>query len=156
MVDNPSRRNASRQRVLTFLDAFYAGDAAVAQSCCVEDYDSITYAPVEIFPHLGHKQGNDWIAESIRIQQQRYRQRRYEVTGMVVEDDMAVALLRLGLQKRNDDRMVQLDTAEVFTLRGGLIAKHRAFFDSFDLIQQLLGHDLTDAFAVNVRGAMQR
>lgn len=154
MVDNPSRHVANRQRVLTFLDAFYAGDAAAAQGCCADDYESITYAPVDIFPHLGHKQGNDWIAESIRIQQQRYQQRRCEVTSLVVDGDIAVALLRVGLQKRNDARIVQLDTAEVFTLRDGLIAKHRAFFDSFDLIQQLLGHDLTDAFAVNVRSAM--
>jgi hypothetical protein len=33
---------------------------------------------------------------------------------------------------------------------------HRSFFDSFDLVQQLLGKDLTDSFAADVRKAMRR
>ena len=46
--------------------------------------------------------------------------------------------------------------SEFFTLRGGRILEHRSFFDSFDLVQQVLGHDLTDAFAASVRHAMLR
>ena len=43
----------NRQRVIKYLDAFYAGDIDVATACCDEEIDSITYAPVELFPHLG-------------------------------------------------------------------------------------------------------
>jgi hypothetical protein len=46
--------------------------------------------------------------------------------------------------------------AAFFTLRDGRIAQHRAFFDSFDLVQQVLGHDLADEFATSVRSAMER
>jgi hypothetical protein len=35
------------------------------------------------------------------------------------------------------------------------ILEHRGFFDSFDFVQQLLGQDLTDAFAASVRNAMR-
>ena|SRR6266851_6363118 len=55
-----------RQRVLNFLDAFYAGDIDAALACCDEEFDSITYAPIELFPHLGHKHGRSWVAEAIR------------------------------------------------------------------------------------------
>ena len=41
-----------------------------------------------------------------------------------------------------------------FTLRGGRILEHRAFFDSFDLVQQLPGQDLAPALAPSVRDAM--
>jgi hypothetical protein len=51
---------------------------------------------------------------------------------------------------------VHLETAEFFTFRAGLILTHRAFFDSFDFVQQLLGRDLTDSFAASVRDAMGR
>jgi limonene-1,2-epoxide hydrolase len=51
--------------------------------------------------------------------------------------------------------LVQFDLAEFFTLRTGRIIQHRSFFDSFDLIQQLLGRDLTDAFGTIVQGAMR-
>jgi hypothetical protein len=48
-----------------------------------------------------------------------------------------------------------MDVAEFFTLHGGRIAEHRSFFDSFDFVQQVLGHDLSESFAASVRGAMR-
>ncbi len=60
----------SEQCVRTFLDAFYTGDIARAQDCCDDDISSLTYAPVEIFPHLGFKQGKARVADAIRIQQE--------------------------------------------------------------------------------------
>jgi hypothetical protein len=45
--------------------------------------------------------------------------------------------------------------AEFFTLRDGLILEHRAFFDSLDFIQQLLGCDLTAGLASQVNFAMR-
>ena len=56
------------------------------------------------------------------------------------------------MQKRNDQRLIQIDVAEFFTLHAGRIITHRLFFDSFDLIEQLLGRDLTEAFAGVVQG----
>jgi uncharacterized protein len=72
------------------------------------------------------------------------------------DDDMVAAIQFLSLTKRSDDRVVHLETAEFFTFRAGLILTHRAFFDSFDFVQQLLGRDLTDSFAASVRDAMGR
>ena len=142
-----------RQRVLKFLDAFYSGDTEAALACCDEDFDSIAYAPIELFPHLGHKHGKHWIAEAIRIQQERYLTRRYEMAFIAVDGLKIATMQRLFLQKRNDQRLVRFDLAEFFTLHAGRIIQHRSFFDSFDLIQQLLGRDLTDAFAAIVQGA---
>ena len=53
----------------------------------------------------------------------------------------------VSLRKRNDDRVVHMEIAEFFTLRGGRILIHRSFFNSFDFLQQLLGQDLTGAYA---------
>jgi ketosteroid isomerase-like protein len=145
-----------RQRVLNFLDAFYSGDVEAALACCDADVDSITHAPIELFPHLGHKHGRDWVAEAIRTQQERYSSRKYEIKFLAVDGDKVATMQYLSLRKRNDDRVVHLEVAEFFTLRGGRIRVHRAFFDSFDFVQQLLGQDLTDAFAASVRDAMRR
>ena len=51
----------NRQCVLAFIGAYYSGDAAAALACCTEDFDTITYAPVDLFPHLGHKHGKAWV-----------------------------------------------------------------------------------------------
>lgn len=149
------QQRLARQRVLDYLDAFYAGDVARAQSCCDDEIDSITYAPVELFPHLGHKHGKAWVAEAIRIQQQRYLNRRTEIKYIAVDGLKVATMQRVFMQKRNDQRLVQIDVAELFTLHAGRIIKHRSFFDSFDLIEQLLGRDLTDAFAGMVEDAMR-
>jgi uncharacterized protein len=148
--------NSNRDRVVKFFDAYYAGDIETATACCDENLDSITYAPVDLFPHLGQKNGRAWVGEAIRIQQERYSSRNYQFRFMAVDGDNVAAIQWLSLIKRNDNRVVQLETAEFLTLRAGLIVTHRSFFDSFDFVQQLLGRDLTDAFAADVRGAIER
>ena len=149
------QQRLARQLVLDYLDAFYTGDVLRALDCCDDEIDSITYAPVELFPHLGHKHGKAWVVGAIRIQQERYLTRRYELAFIAVDGLKIATMQRLFMQKRNDQRLVQFDLAEFFTLRTGRIIQHRSFFDSFDLIQQLLGRDLTDAFGTIVQGAMR-
>lgn len=145
----------TRQRVLDFLEAFYAGDVLRTLDCVDDEIDIIAYAPVELFPHLGHKHGKAWIPEALQTQKKRYLSRKYEIKFMAIEGDKAAVMLRLLMEKRNDRRILQFDVAEFYTLRDGRIAEFRSFFDSFDLIQQLLGQDLTDAFAASVKGAMR-
>jgi ketosteroid isomerase-like protein len=141
--------------VLAFLEAFYAGDTAGLERCCHDALTSITYTPVEVFPHHGLKEGKGWVTEAVRIQQQRYTRRTYELHTLVVDDHRAATILTAHLTKRRDHRVVQLTIAEFFTLRDGLILEHRAFFDSLDFVQQLLGRDLTEQFATSVAAAMR-
>lgn len=150
MVDD-----SSRQRVLKFLDAYFAGDVETATACCDENLDTITYAPIDLFPHLGQQRGKAWVAEAIRHQQQRYSHRQYELKFMAVDGDNVAVIKLMTLTKRNDARIVHIEAADFFMLRAGLIATHRSFFDSFDFVQQLLGRDLTDIFATSVRDAIQ-
>jgi len=146
----------TRQRVLDYLEAFYAGDVLRTLDCLDDEIDIITYAPVELFPHLGHKHGHGWVTGAIRTQQQRYSSRKYELRFMAVDGDKVATMQFLSLRKHDDDRVVHLESAEFFTFRAGLILMHRSFFDSFDFVQQLLGRDLTDAFAASVRDTMRR
>jgi uncharacterized protein len=148
--------HSSRQLVLTFLDAYYAEDVVRAQECCDEAFISITHAPVEIFPHLGFKQGRAWLADAIRTQQERYLTRSYILKFIAAEGERVSTIVEATMAKRNDKRVVNLTIAEYFTVRAGLIVEHHAFFDSLDLLQQLLGRDLTDNFAASAKDAMRR
>lgn len=145
----------SEQCVRTFIESFYAGDAVRMAECCDDAFTSLTYAPVEIFPHLGLKKGKAWIAEAIWIQQERYSDRRHTIDSIVADETKAAAFVQATLTKRSDQRVIRLNTGDFFALRDGRIAAHRSLFDSFDLVQQLLGHDLTDEFAARVRYAMR-
>jgi hypothetical protein len=146
----------SEQCVRTFLESFYSGDAAGMEQCCDDAFVSLTYAPVEIFPHLGLKQGKAWIAQAIQVQQERYSDRRHIVEFIVSDDTQAATLVQATLTKRIDQRVVTLNVGDFFTLRDGRIVEHRSLFDSFDLVQQLLGDDLTGEFALRLKNAVRQ
>ena len=51
-----------RRRVLKYLEASYAGDIDAALACCTDDVSTLAYLPVELFPHLGPRQGKAAVA----------------------------------------------------------------------------------------------
>ncbi len=145
---------SARECVIRFLDAFYAGDIVAAEACCHEAVSTITHAPVDLFPHLGFKQGRNWLGEVIRAQQQRFTQRRHLLRFIAADGLRVATICDLSFAKRRDGRIVQISAGEFFTLSGGRIYEHHAFFDSFDLVQQLMGRDLTGEFALELAAAM--
>ena len=46
-----------RQRVLNFLEVFYAGDLDVALDRCTDDVAFFSNAPIDILPHMGVHRG---------------------------------------------------------------------------------------------------
>ncbi|HEX7790567.1 MAG TPA: nuclear transport factor 2 family protein [Afipia sp.] len=145
----------SEQCVRTFIDAYYTGDATRMEQCCDDTFTSFIYAPLEIFPHLGLKKSTEWIARSIQIQQERYSSRRYVLDFVIANETQGAAFVQATMTKRSDQRIIRVNTGDFFILRGGRITEHRSLFDSFDLVQQLIGHDLTDEVAARVRNAMR-
>ena len=147
--------DVARQKVLSYLQAYFSGDIEKALSCCDEEIDVISYAPVEIFPHLGHRHGKAELGGTLTATLKRYSSVRHEMMWIAADGDKVSAIVRLFMRKVNSERVVQFDLAMFFTLRQGRIAELRSFFDTFDTMQQILGHDLTDAFASTVRRAIQ-
>jgi len=131
-----------RQRVLNFLEAFYGGDAATALKHCDDEIESMVYLPVELFPHLGPRHGKAAIAELIAIHAARYSKRSFEVKFLVADEQRAAAIIDVAFTKRTDGRVLQMPSGIFFTLRRGLIAELRSFFDTIDMIEQLTGRDL--------------
>ena len=75
----------------------------------------------------------------------RYSGTRYEVRTIVADGDRVAALLRVFFRKRANERMVQFDLADFYTLRDGRITEIRELLDSFDLVQQVLERDVAEA-----------
>lgn len=136
-----------KEKAIAFLTAHFAGDAKTAVALCSPSFETTISAPVEIFPHLGHKKGALWIEESIRLERQRYVDRRFEVMSALGDGDESVLLVRSKLRKRRDHRMIDFISVHMFSFVDGLITRHRELFDSFDMVEQLLGVDLTAEFA---------
>ncbi len=137
----------NRQRVLSLLDAFYSRDLEGALARLSEDIDYIAAAPIDILPHLGHRQGKAQIREMWQTVHTRYSNMRYEMPFIVAEGDKVAALVRAFFRKSGNDRIVQFDIAIFFTFRDGRITQIREVIDSFDLVQQVLERDVAAVLA---------
>jgi hypothetical protein len=137
----------NRQRVLNLLDAFYSRDLEGALARLSEDIDYMAAAPIDILPHLGHRQGKAQIREMWQIVQARYSSMRYELPFIIAEGDKVATLVRAFFRKSGNDRIVQFDIAIFFTFRDGRVTQIREVVDSFDLVQQVLERDLAAVLA---------
>jgi ketosteroid isomerase-like protein len=134
-----------RQRVLNFLDVYYAGDIEGALARCTDDIEFIANAPVDILPHMGHRQGTAAMREMWTTIHGRYSEMRCEVPIIVAEGDRVAANIRVFFRKSSNQRMVQFDIAAFYTFREGRIAQIREIIDTFDMVEQLLERDVSAA-----------
>lgn len=133
----------NRQRVLNFLEVFYAGDVEGALSRCTDDVEFFSNAPVDILPHMGVHRGKDAVREMWNTVNERYSEMRCEVQAIIAENHLVAALIRVFFRKRKNDRTVQFDIAAFYTFRDGRIAQIREVMDTFDLVEQVLERDLS-------------
>jgi ketosteroid isomerase-like protein len=138
-----------RQRVLNFLETFYAGDIEGALSRCTDDVDFFANAPIDILPHMGHHRGKDELRTMWQTVHARYSNMRYEVPILVAEGDKVAANIRVFFRKSSNDRVVQFDIAAFYTFRDGRISEIREIMDTFDLVQQVLERDVVADLAGN-------
>ena len=133
----------NRQRVLTMLENYYAGDLEGTLERCTDDVEFFSNAPIDILPHLGGHRGKAELRAMWQTVRQRYSEMRHEVTIMLAEGDKVAALIRLFLTKRSNGRVVQFDIAVFYTLRDGRVAQIREVMDTFDVVEQVLERDLS-------------
>jgi ketosteroid isomerase-like protein len=132
----------SRQRVLNFLDVFYAGDIEGALAHCSDDVEFFANAPIDILPHMGHHKGKAELRAMWQTVQKRYSSMRYDVPIIVAESDKVAADIRVFFKKSTNNRIVQFDIAAFYALRDGRITHIREIIDTFDLVQQVLERDI--------------
>jgi ketosteroid isomerase-like protein len=132
-----------RQRVLNFLEIYYSGDIEGALSRCTDDIEFIANAPVDLLPHMGHRQGTAAMREMWTTVHARYSEMRCEVPILVAEGDKVAANIRVFFRKRSNQRMVQFDIAAFYTFRDGRIAQIREIIDTFDMVEQVLERDVS-------------
>ena len=135
----------SRQLILDYLDACYAGDIERAAAFYDHDIDFVCYAPVELFPTLGQKRGKAEMTRSLAGLHARHEVLEHQVDFIAADGDHVAVTLVLRMRSRDSKRVIRLDIGNFFTLREGRIVSYRQFNDSFDVVQQVLGRDLVGA-----------
>lgn len=141
----------NRELIADFCKAFYSLDLEKAMKFYADDVDYVSHVPVDILPHLGQRRGKAEVRETFARVYSRYSSMRYEIQVMVADEDRVALISRVFFQKVLRDRIVQMDIANFYTLREGLIVKQREFLDSYDLVQQVLEIDIASALRLGDR-----
>jgi uncharacterized protein len=130
----------------TRLYALYAAFAAGRIDDVLRDFDDgvvmTSYAPIEVFPALGRRQGKAAVADTMRKMHADFEHLGYTPVFMVTEAEAAAVIVLARLRQRATDRIIQLFIAHFLSLRNGRIVELREFMDSFDAVQQVLGREI--------------
>jgi ketosteroid isomerase-like protein len=124
----------------------YAAFAGGRIDDALRDFDDsvvmTSYAPVEVFPALGRRQGKAAVAATMQAMHADFEHLSYTPVFMVIENDNAAVIVLARLRQRTTDRIIQLFVAHFLRLENGRIVELREFMDSFDAVQQVLGHEI--------------
>jgi hypothetical protein len=131
-----------RHRLYDLYAAYAEGRVADALTSFSDEVTMTSYAPVNVFPYLGRKQGKAAIAATMRSAHSEFEYLSYTPVFMVTENETAAAIVLARLRQRTTNRIIQLFIADFFRLENGRIVELREFMDSFDAVQQVLGREI--------------
>ncbi len=131
-----------RKRLESFYAAYARGDLERVLADMDPEIDYISYAPVEVFPYLGHHRGKDDLRLAMQQAHAEFEYLSYKPMLIVTENGDAAAMIMAQLRQRATGRIIALFVADFVRMQNGLIVEIRQFFDSFDAVQQVIGKEL--------------
>jgi ketosteroid isomerase-like protein len=126
----------------TFYQASAERDIDRAMSLIADDVDWLVQGPVDVFPFLGQRRGKDAVLEGYRDIARKLDIRAYLVEALLVDGDRAAALIRLSSIIRATGRVMTIRTSQFSRFCDGKIVEMRAVIDTYDMVEQTLGHPL--------------
>jgi ketosteroid isomerase-like protein len=131
-----------RQRLTAIYAAYERSDLDAVLSAFDENADFISYLPRDVFPYLGHRAGKAAIAATLQAVHAQFEFLSYQPTFMVTEGETAAAMIEMRLRQRSTGRTINVRLGHFMRFSHGRIVEFREFTDSFDAVQQVLGHEI--------------
>jgi ketosteroid isomerase-like protein len=132
----------SRARVEAFYQAYAARDAAKVAEFLDDNVEWTISGPVDVLPFCGTRHGKAAVLDLIERQVPAvFRVFSFVPDAMLVDGDQVATLSRL--QARScDGRVISYRLAHFVRFRAGKIVRNLSLIDSFDAVEQVLGHPL--------------
>jgi ketosteroid isomerase-like protein len=107
-----------------------------------DDVDWVIYGPADIFPFLGARRGKDAVLEVCRQVSENVRVRRFDRESIVLGEDSAASMMRYSLTMLDSNKPINLRLAHFAQFKAGRLLKIRVLLDTYDLVEQTLGHPI--------------
>ena len=139
-IGGPLVSQATRDAVTDLYAAYARRDFERVAALLDDDIDWIIYGPVQVFPFAGHRHGKAAVLTALGGIAQDYALERYVPQIMIVEDDRAAVMSDVAFKQRSTGRMITAQLANFLRFRDGRIIEFREFANTFDLVEQAIGH----------------
>jgi ketosteroid isomerase-like protein len=107
-----------------------------------DDVDWAIYGPIDMFPFLGARRGKAAVLEVIRQIAENVRVHRSERESVMLGEDSAASMMRYSLTALDSNKPISLRLAHFARFKAGRLVSIRVLIDTFDLVEQTLGHPI--------------
>lgn len=130
----------TRATVNALYDAYGRQDAKRIAEMVHEDIDWVIYGPIEVFPFAGLRRGRAAVLQALAAIGEAYALEKHAIEIMIVDGDRAAVMADLSLKQRATGRTLRFRVANFLRIENGQLIEFREFSDSFDQVEQAIGH----------------
>ena len=107
-----------------------------------EDIDWAIYGPIDMFPFLGARRGKAAVLDVVGQIADNFHGSKFERETVMLGVDSAASMMRYSLTAVDSNKPISLRIAHFVRFRAGRLLSMRVLLDSFDLVEQTLGHPI--------------
>jgi ketosteroid isomerase-like protein len=134
----------SRATVEDFYRAYGARDLKQTADFLADDVEWSISGPVDVLLFCGTHRGKAAVLDMMeRLVSQVFDIIKFESSAMLFDGDRVATLNRLSARHKSNGRMISYRLAHFLRFRDGKIIDNLSLLDSFDAVEQVLGHRLT-------------
>ena len=134
----------SRSVVEAFYKVYAARDVAKIAGYLDDEVEWTISGPVDLLPFCGMHRGKANVLDLIGRQVLAVRRVfSFVPDSIVIEGDQVGILSRLSARRTADNRVISYRVANFMRFRDGKVTENLSLLDSFDAVEQLLGHPLS-------------
>ena len=133
----------TRATVHELYDAYTRRDFERVAALIHDDVDWVIYAPVSVFPFAGPRRGRKAVMMALAGITEAYALLDYTREIVVVEGNCATVLTDASYRQRSTGRTLRFRIASFLRFADGRLIEFREFTDTFDLVEQALGRELS-------------
>lgn len=140
----PMSRAALEATFQAFFDAYAVRDAQKVAPFLHENVEWTVSGPVDVLPFCGVHRGRANVLDLIARQVPAVlRVFSFVPESTLFDGDQVAMLSRLSARRASDGRVISYRVANFFSFRDGKLAQNLSLLDSFDAVEQVIGHSLT-------------
>jgi ketosteroid isomerase-like protein len=133
-----------RSMVMAFYKAYAARDGAKIAEFLDDEIEWSISGPIDVLPFCGTHRGKANVLELIEhLVPEVLQTFSFVPDAIVVEGDRVAMLSRQSARRTGDRRVISYRVANFMRFRDDKLVENMSLLDSFDAVEQVLGHPLT-------------